>query len=106
MRPKKEQKMHERLAEIFKVPLFDKIREKNPKQFSKVIAIGGDMQSYELGISNDDQQDLIQNVSIIFHCAATVRFNEKIRDAVEINVKGTQKLIDLAKKMKDFKVSF
>lgn len=105
MRPKKEQKMHERLVEIFKVPLFDKIREKNPEMFSKVIAIGGDMKSYELGISDSDQQVLFKNISIIFHCAATVRFNEKIREAIEINVKGTQKLMDLSRQMDNLKVS-
>ncbi|XP_070504908.1 putative fatty acyl-CoA reductase CG5065, partial [Chironomus tepperi] len=103
MRPKKDQKMHERLAEIFKVPLFDLIRDKNPEYFSKVIMIGGDMKSHELGISDSDQQILIQNVSIIFHCAATVRFNEKIREAIEINVKGTQKLMDLGRKLDDLK---
>ncbi|KAL7013673.1 hypothetical protein ACKWTF_015516 [Chironomus riparius] len=103
MRPKKEQKMHERLLEIFKVPLFDKIREENPEYFLKVIAIGGDMKSHELGISDHDQQILIQNVSIIFHCAATVRFNEKIKEAIEINVKGTQKLMDLSRQMDDLK---
>lgn len=105
MRPKKEQKMHERLLEIFTVPLFDKIREKNPEYFAKVIAIGGDMKSDELGISDHDQQILIQNISIIFHCAATVRFNEKIREAIDINVKGTQKLMELSRQMDDLKVS-
>jgi len=105
MRPKKEQKMHERLAEIFKVQLFDKIREKSPELFDKVIAIGGDMKSYELGISDADQQVLVQNVSIIFHCAATVKFNEKIREAIDINVKGTQKLMDLGRRMEGLEVS-
>ena len=97
--------MPERLAIIFKAQLFDKIRDENPELLSKVIAIGGDMKSDELGISDEDQQILIENVSVVFHSAATVKFNEKIREAIDINVKGTMKMMDLCKKMNDLKVS-
>lgn len=105
MRPKKDQKMDERLENMLKVPLFDKLRDKDPDALNKVIAIGGDIQSHALGISADDEKMLIKNVSIVFHAAATVRFDEKIRVAVEINVKGTQRLLDLCHQMEELKVS-
>lgn len=36
-------------------------------------------------------------ISVIFHVAATVRFDEKLNTAVAINVRGTKEIIDLAR---------
>lgn len=44
------------------------------------------------------------NVNIIFHAAAVVRFDEKIRVAVNINVRSTKFLLSFAKKLPNFKV--
>lgn len=57
-----------------------------------------------LGINTEDQQLLINEVSIIFHLAATVRFDDPLKDAVLMNTRGTRELVVLAKKMKNLKV--
>lgn len=44
------------------------------------------------------------HVQIIFNIVASVKFNEKLRDAIEINVLGTKKILDLAMGMKQLKV--
>lgn len=41
---------------------------------------------------------------IVFNVVASVKFNEKLRDAVEINVLGTKKILDLAMGIKNLKV--
>lgn len=46
---------------------------------SKLIAIEGDLLEPDLGISEKDRQELIQNVNIVFHSAATVRFDEPVK---------------------------
>lgn len=49
---------------------------------------------------------MISNVSIIFHAAATIKFDENLKLAVEINVHGTKEVIGLSKEVKNLKVSY
>ena len=42
-------------------------------------AIEGDMMEHKLGVSEDDTETLRNNISIVFHSAATVRFDEPMR---------------------------
>lgn len=48
---------------------------------------------------------LAENVSIVFHVAATVRFDEPIHDAIIKNVRGTREIVLLARQMKNLSVS-
>ncbi|XP_047370033.1 fatty acyl-CoA reductase wat-like [Vespa velutina] len=50
-----------------------------------------------------DRATLIREVSIIFHVAATVKFNEKIKLATEINVGSVKDIINLSKEMSKLK---
>ena len=59
--------------------LFDKVREMYPECTSKVFPIKGDMLEERLGISEEDEKMLTEEVSIIFHSAATVKFDEPLR---------------------------
>lgn len=65
-----------------------------------MIGISGDFEQDGLGLSVESRKTLTQNVSIIYHAAATVRFDEDIRKAVKVNVGGTQEIIKLAKECK------
>lgn len=57
-----------------------------------------------LGIETSDRSLLIEDVSHVFHGAATVRFDEKLRSAVATNVVGTRSVLELAREMKKLKV--
>lgn len=46
---------------------------------------------------------MISNVNIIFHAAATVRFDENLKLAFSINVNGTRGVLDLAREMENLK---
>lgn len=59
--------------------LFDKLRTTHPGQLEKVIAITGDIVQDNIGISEKDEMTLCQNVSIVFHSAATVKFDEHLK---------------------------
>jgi fatty acyl-CoA reductase len=39
----------------------------------------GDLLMPNLGLSNEDRQAIVNNVSIVFHSAATVRFDEPLK---------------------------
>lgn len=43
-------------------------------------------------------------MNIIFHVAATVRFDENLKTAFRINVSGTRDVLNLAKEIKNLKV--
>ena len=54
---------------------------------SKVHPVEGDVSQPNLGLSPADRTLLIESVNIIFHVAATVRFNKPLNVAVNVNVK-------------------
>jgi alcohol-forming fatty acyl-CoA reductase len=56
-----------------------------------------------LGLSLTDRQMLVTNVGIIFHAAATIKFDERLKLAVDINVHGTRDVLELAKETKILK---
>ncbi|XP_067641796.1 putative fatty acyl-CoA reductase CG5065 isoform X2 [Eurosta solidaginis] len=103
MRPKKGKSIDERLCHILKSKLFDRLRDEQPENFQKVHAIAGDCSELGLGISEADLKRL-QNVNIIYHSAASVRFDDDLRDAILMNTRGTYELIKIAETIKNLKV--
>ncbi|GMT06565.1 hypothetical protein PENTCL1PPCAC_28739, partial [Pristionchus entomophagus] len=89
----------ERWTVITEGILFDRLRRECPDALKKVIVVEGDLMEENLGMSQHDIQRLCDEVSVVFHCAATVKFDEKLREAVGMNVKGTTRLISLCHKM-------
>lgn len=105
VRPKRGLDIHTRLEEIFDDQVFDRLRETVPKFRHKIVAIAGDCALAGLGIKICDRQKLISNVNIVFHAAATVRFDEKLNLSVTINVHGTKEILDLCLEMKHLQVN-
>lgn len=56
-----------------------------------------------LGISQEDRQILIENVDIIYHCAASIRFDDPLFKAILVNVRSTRDIIELAQEAKHLK---
>jgi fatty acyl-CoA reductase len=72
---------------------------------SKVVVITGDLEKPGLGLSEGERAVLVREVNMIFHLAATIRFDAKLRTAVSINVLGTKNMLDMAREMPQLKVS-
>lgn len=131
MRPKKSQNVQERLQKLLNAPviiislhllfacincfenskslslsrqLFEKLRRDSPGELSKIIPVAGDVTEPELGISADDQDMLIRSVSVVFHSAATVKFDEALKLSVTINMLGTKRLVQLCHRMRNVEV--
>ena len=83
IRPKKGREPHERLSEIIDVKLFDKVKTQYSEAEidikSKLCVVHGDLCSPGLGLSDETRRELIENVNIIFHSAATLRFDEPLK---------------------------
>ena len=59
--------------------LYDNLRAQNPDFREKIHAITGDVLEEDLGISEKDRTFLAENTHIVFHSAATIRFDESLR---------------------------
>ena len=93
---------------IFRFPLlfqiFRRLKQIKPHELDeKLVAIAGDVKQPLLGITNESKK-LLENVSIVFHCAATVRFDEPINQALKLNVGGTLETLKFAETLKQLKV--
>lgn len=83
--------------------MFEKLVSEVPKFRHKVVAVQGDCQQADLGLSSVDRAMLIANVNIVIHAAATVRFDEKLKLAIDINVYGTRDIVNLCQEIENLK---
>lgn len=78
--------------------MFQVLRETNPVVLDKLVGIDVDLSSGNLTFQKDDKlQAELQQVNIIFHCAASVRFDDPLKKAIMINVCATKAMLDFAK---------
>ncbi|XP_034945497.1 putative fatty acyl-CoA reductase CG5065 [Chelonus insularis] len=105
IRPRKNLTLEERYKSLLKNSVFDRIRWECPEVLSKIVPMMGDISQPNLGLSDHDRLLLIQNVNIVFHSAATVRFEEPLKVAITLNTRGTQRIVELCSEMMNL-VSF
>lgn len=107
VRSKKGKDIATRLEDIVNDVVFEKLKkqDKEEKFRHKIVPIEGDCSLPGLGMSEFDRQKLIDNCNIVFHAAATVRFDEKLKLALAINVNGTREIMTLAKQLQSLVVS-
>lgn len=53
-----------------------------------------------MGFDDETLNELRENVNIIFHVAATIKFNTHLREAIRTNLTGTQRCIEFGKSLK------
>ncbi|CAI6361900.1 unnamed protein product [Macrosiphum euphorbiae] len=103
VRSKKGLDSSQRVADICNQSIFDRLRIEKPDFMTKIKIIDGDLEQSSLGLSPIDHDWLIENVNFVFHCAATIKFNEPLPLALRINIQGTENLLELATKMNTLK---
>lgn len=103
MREKKGQKIEERLKKILDTNLFDILRELNPNFADKIVPIYGDITEIDLALTETSKKTM-KNVSIVFHSAASVRFDDSLKYAVIMNTRGTREIMKFAETLKNLKV--
>jgi fatty acyl-CoA reductase len=88
IRPKRQLSLQERCSQYAENEIFDGIRKENPAALKKLALIGGDVSQPELGLKEADIRELCENVNLVFHMAATVKFNEPLKEAANLNTLG------------------
>lgn len=85
---------------------FDRLRQEGQSaQLEKIVAVAGDVSSAGLGLSGDDAALVAARVSVVFHCAANVRFDLSLPDAVNLNTVGTRNVLNYASSIDRLDVS-
>ncbi|XP_023328797.1 putative fatty acyl-CoA reductase CG5065 isoform X2 [Eurytemora carolleeae] len=100
IRQKKGVATQARLQDLLSSKLFDSVRTTRAGELSKLVAVHGDITQPRLGLSTYTSRLLVENVSVVFHSAATVKFDEDLTKSVAMNVESVQSMISLCKKMK------
>ncbi|XP_012241405.1 putative fatty acyl-CoA reductase CG5065 isoform X1 [Bombus impatiens] len=95
IRPKTNETIEQRFKKLIDDPIYDDIKGKHPSALGRVYPMKGDASLPDLGLSREDRNLLLEKVNIVFHAAATVRFNEPLHVAINVNTKGTARVIEL-----------
>ncbi|XP_057664834.1 fatty acyl-CoA reductase wat-like [Diorhabda carinulata] len=100
VRAKKGKDPEKRLEELFNDPSYAPLKRKYPNFTRKIHLMAGDAALPNLGLCEEDIETIKSEVDCVFHYAATVRFDEKLRIATYINVRAVRDLIRIAKDIK------
>lgn len=103
IRQKKNASAQDRVKELIELPVFDRLRASNPQVLDKMIAVAGDVTQLGLGLTAADRTSM-RNVSVVFHSAASVRFDDPLHEAVLMNTRGTRELLRFAESLPLLKV--
>lgn len=92
VRPKKGYSAHQRVAKLLSGPLFSDLHQPllssggvggpNPNPFSKLKVVAGDMELPDLGLSAADREQLMAEVEVVVHSAASLTLDAHIQDAL------------------------
>ncbi|KAE8737141.1 hypothetical protein FOCC_FOCC017398 [Frankliniella occidentalis] len=70
----------------------------------KIVVLPGDITELGLGLSQEHRALLQREVSVVYHVAASVRFDDPFRKAVFTNLRSTREVVELARGMPQLKV--
>lgn len=89
--------------QILSLQLFDSLRQcKNYVEIiRKITVIDGDCSMENLGMSEETRRKLHDKLTMIFHFAATTRFDEKLKTAINLNLRGTMEMLKFARECKN-----
>ncbi|KAF8386524.1 hypothetical protein PRIPAC_75666 [Pristionchus pacificus] len=84
---------------VGKSVLFNQLRRTFPQRLRKVVVIEGDISEDDFGISEENLKRVLSETSVVFHCAATVRFDDKLKKAADLNIRGVRRMVSLCQRM-------
>ena len=96
IRPKWNKQPEARLRELLEAPLFDGVRDQSLGE--RVVLVEGDVTLANLGLGERNLLRIMNEVSVIFHSAATVKFDEPLKQSIGINIAGTKNMIELCRR--------
>ncbi|XP_050541784.1 fatty acyl-CoA reductase wat-like [Daktulosphaira vitifoliae] len=102
-RSKKGRDPQSRLNKMFSSSLYQRLSKEQPDFINKITLVIGDCNEPNLGLSPSDEELIIRQVNIVFHCAASIHLNGPLQHLTFTNVRSTRDLLVIAKKMTNLK---
>ncbi|EDV90840.1 putative fatty acyl-CoA reductase CG5065 [Drosophila grimshawi] len=93
----------ERFQNFLKNGIFLRLRSSHPERLKKIAYFAGNIEADNFGLNERDRSELCAQVNIIFHSAATVRFNECLSVAARVNSVATYNLLEMCSDMRQLK---
>ncbi|KAJ6649354.1 putative fatty acyl-CoA reductase [Pseudolycoriella hygida] len=87
-----------RIQRLIAKPIF---KAHSEDALKKIVPVIGELSEKNFGIKDDEYERLKQSVNILYHCAATIKFNTHLKSAIIINLIGTYRTIEFAKSLKN-----
>jgi len=66
---------------------------------SKLVAVAGDVLQENMGVGPSDMALMQREVSVVFHCAASINFDDRLDKAIALNVSGALHCVEMAKQL-------
>ena len=64
-------------------------------------AVPGDVSAADLGLSADDHDEILQRVTTVMHCAASISFDLTLDEARQTNTTGALRMLELGREIAD-----
>ncbi|XP_055611244.1 fatty acyl-CoA reductase wat-like [Uranotaenia lowii] len=103
-RPKKGKNVQQRCDELFGSVVFMNLKKDYPTFMDRVKILDADLQLPRVGLSDDSIDYIVKNTQIVFHAASDVRFDQALKKAIEVNVRGTRDLLRICEKIMNLEV--
>ncbi|XP_070493160.1 putative fatty acyl-CoA reductase CG8303 [Chironomus tepperi] len=91
-----------RIKYLMEKPLFRNLDEETK---AKVLPLNGELCKPNFAIPENMLDDLLEEINIVYHVAATIKFNTLLGEAIKTNLIGTQVAVEFTKQLKNL-VSF
>ncbi|XP_050072868.1 uncharacterized protein LOC126560962 [Anopheles maculipalpis] len=98
-RPKKGKTAQQRCDDLFSSIVFMNLKKDCPNFIDRVKLVDADLQHPSLGLSDESIEYIVNNAQIVLHAASDVRFDQALKKAIEVNVRGTRDLLRIAEKI-------
>lgn len=98
-RPKKGKTVQERCDELFGSVVFMNLKKNYPTFMDRVKILDADLQHPGVGLAEESIDYIVKNTQIVFHAASDVRFDQALKKAIEVNVRGTRDLLRICEKI-------
>lgn len=102
LRSKDDLSAQKRLIQILKGKPFN-MKYQYADLLKNIVAIESDMTLDGLGLSQSDRTLLEDEVNVVFHSAASVKFDAPLKDNMRDNVYGTRSIVELCNGVKNLK---
>lgn len=103
-RSKRDKSAIERLNALYSGPLFVLLQRKDPNYMDRIHVVEGNTRELRAGLADEIRNELIENVNIILHAAADVRFDNTLQELSLVNLRGTRELLKLAEECKQLQM--